>query len=190
MRFGRVCRFASILILGILVSGHIQSSRAAATDAQAGGLVTLRGNTRPEATALNDRGRVSDDMTLNHMMLLLQRTPEQEQALQQFIKDIHDPASPLFHHWITAAEFGERYGVCVGRYRQVTDWLESQGFKVNLVYPNQMVIDFTGSAGQVRQAFHTEIHHLLVKGQAHIANMSDPQIPAELAATVVRGSFP
>jgi hypothetical protein len=66
----------------------------------------------------------------------------------------------------------------------VTDWLESQGFKVNLVHPNQMVIDFTGSAGQIRQAFHTEIHHLLVNGQAHIANMSDPQIPAELASTV------
>ena len=66
----------------------------------------------------------------------------------------------------------------------MTGWLESQGFKVNLVYPNQMVIDFTGTAGQIRQAFRTEIHHLLVKGQAHIANMSDPQIPAALAATV------
>jgi hypothetical protein len=166
------------------MSGHIQSSRAAATDAQAGGLVTLRGNTRAEATALNDRGRVADDMALNHMMLLLHRTSEQEQALQQFIKDLHDPASPRFHHWITAAEFGERYGVTSAGISSVTNWLESQGFTVNLVYPNQMLIDFTGSAGQVRQAFHTEIHHLVVRGEAHIANMSDPQIPAELAPVV------
>ncbi len=186
MRFGRVCRFASVLLLGILVSGHIQSSRAAATDAQAGGLVTLRGNTRAEATALNDRGRVSDDMALNHMMLLLHRTSEQEQALQQFIKDLHDPASLRFHHWIAAAEFGENYGVSSAGISSVTNWLESQGFTVNLVYPNHMLIDFTGSAGQVRQAFHTEIHHLAVRGEAHIANMSDPQIPAELA-TVVSG---
>ena len=74
-------------------------------------MVTLRGNTRPEAMAKNDRGRVSDSLTIHHMMLQLQRTPEQEQALQQFINDIHDPTSPLFHHWITAAEFGQRYGV-------------------------------------------------------------------------------
>src|SRR5208282_674530 len=67
---------------------------------------------------------------------------------------------------------------------RVTDWLESQGFTVNLVYPSQMVIDFTGSAGQIRQAFRTEIHHLLVNGHAHVANMSDPQIPAALASTV------
>jgi hypothetical protein len=118
------------------------------------------------------------------MMLLLQRTPEQEQAVQQFINEIHNPTSPLFHHWLTAEEFGQRYGVPAGGISKVAGWLESEGFKVNLVYPNQMVIDFSGTAGQIRQAFHTEIHHLLVNGQAHIANMSDPQIPAGLASTV------
>jgi hypothetical protein len=148
------------------------------------GLVTLRGNTRPEAKAINDRGRVADGLPLPHLMLQLQRTPEQERALQQFIKDIHDPASPLFHHWITAAQFGAKYGVASAAITRVTEWLESQGFKVNLVYPNQMVIDFTGTAGQVRRAFHTEIHNLQVNGEAHIGNMSDPQIPAEQAATV------
>ena len=161
-----------------------QARALPAPDAGQVGLVTLRGNRRPEANAKNDRGRVSDDLTLNHMMLQLRRSPEQEQALQQFINDIHDHASPLFHHWITATEFGQRYGVAPAEVARVTDWLQSQGFMVNLVYPNQMVIDFTGSAGQIRQAFHTEIHHLLVNGQAHIANMSDPQIPAELASTV------
>jgi len=45
------------------------------------------------------------------MMLLLQRTPEREAALEQFINEIHDPKSPLFHHWITAAELGQDYGV-------------------------------------------------------------------------------
>jgi hypothetical protein len=118
------------------------------------------------------------------MMLPLQRTPEREQALQQFISEIHDPTSPHFHHWIAAAEFGQRYGVTPADVARVTDWLESRGFKVNLVYRNQMVIDFTGSAGQIRQAFHTEIHHLLVNGQAHIANMSDAQISAALTSTV------
>jgi hypothetical protein len=166
------------------VGGRNGPQALPAPEAGQSGLVTLRGNMRPEANAKNDRGRVSDDMILNHMMLQLRRSPEREQALQQFINDIHDHTSPLFHHWITATEFGQRYGVAPADVAKVTDWLESQGFKVNLVYPNQMVIDFTGSAGQIRQAFHTEIHHLLVNGQAHIANMSDPQIPAEFASTV------
>lgn len=94
------------------------------------GLVTLRGNTRPEAVAKNDRGRVSDGLTLNHMMLQLQRTPEQEQAFQQFIEDLHDPTSPLFHHWITAAEFGQKYGAAPADVAKVTGLLESHRFKV------------------------------------------------------------
>ena len=48
-----------------------------------------------------------------------------------------------------------------------------------------MVIDFSGTAGQVRRAFHTEIHHLDVKGEKHIANISNPQIPAALGSLVV-----
>ncbi len=50
---------------------------------------------------------------------------------------------------------------------------------------NGLLIDFSGTAGQVREAFHTEIHQLDVKGVQHIANMSDPQIPAALAPAVV-----
>jgi len=181
-----VCVVLSFLaIVGFGLLQGVQAAQNILPGPQASpGLVTLRGNTRPEAVAQNDRGRVSDDLILNHMMLQLQRTPGQEQALQQFITDLHDPASPLFHQWITAEEFGQNYGVPPADVARVTDWLESQGFTVNLVYPNQMVIDFTGSAGQIRQAFRTEIHHLLVNGQAHIANMSDPQIPAALASTV------
>jgi hypothetical protein len=181
--------YVSVSFLTIVACGLLQRMQATertlpAPDAGQGALVTLRGNTRPEAVAKNDGGRVSDDLIIHHMFLQLQRTPEQEQALQQFINDIHDPNSPLFHHWITAAELGERYGVAPAGIARVTDWLESQGFQVNLVYPNQMVVDFTGSAGQIRQAFRTEIHHLLVNGESHIANMSDPQIPSALASTV------
>jgi subtilase family serine protease len=48
-----------------------------------------------------------------------------------------------------------------------------------------MSIRFGGTAAQVESAFHTEIHNLTVKGQAHIGNMSDPQIPTSLATVVI-----
>jgi hypothetical protein len=94
---------AQTLTTTVGAGNRLQASALRAPEAGQGGLVTRRGNTRPEANAKNDRGRVSDDLTLNHMMLQLRRSPEQEQALQQFINDIHDHTSPLFHHWITAS---------------------------------------------------------------------------------------
>jgi len=43
---------------------------------------------------------------------------------------------------------------------------------------------FLGTAGQIKEAFHTSIHQLDVKGQMHFANMGDPRIPAALAPVV------
>ena len=147
-------------------------------------LITLFGNTRPEATAKNDRGRVADSHSLEHMMLQLKRSPEQEHELQQAIDEMQDKSSPNFHHWLTAKEVGERFGLAQQDLDTIQRWLQSHGFKVNVVYENGLLIDFSGTAGQVREAFHTEIHHLNVNGAKHIANMSDPKIPAALAQAV------
>jgi subtilase family serine protease len=158
----------------LLITGPVDESN----------LVTLEGNTRPEANANNDRGPVADDLPLEHMMLQLRRSPQQEEALKVYLDQLQDPASPYFHHWLSAQQIGQRYGVAPADIKAITGWLRSHGFTVNSVYPNKLVIDFSGTAGQVREAFHTEIHNLQVGTEKHIANMSDPKIPAALAPAV------
>ncbi|HEX4241319.1 MAG TPA: protease pro-enzyme activation domain-containing protein [Steroidobacteraceae bacterium] len=147
-------------------------------------LTMLRGNTRPEANAANDQGAVADTLPLEHMMLQLKRSPEREAALRQLIDELHDPTSPGYHQWLTPQEFAQHYGVAPQDSATVKQWLQAQGFTVNGVTPSGLEIDFSGTAGQVRQAFRTEIHHYLVDGVAHIANAADPQIPAALAPAV------
>jgi len=147
-------------------------------------LVTLAGNTRPEATAANDQGAVSDSLALGHLFLQLKRSPERETALEQYIAAVHDPKSSEFHQWLTPAEFAEHYGVDSQDVAKVSAWLTSQGFTVHGVAPSGLLLDFSGTAGQVRSAFHTEMHHYLVNGKEHIANASDPKIPAALAPAV------
>jgi len=157
-----------------LISGPVDTSR----------LYTLAGNTRPEATAANDRGKVLDGFPLEHMLLQLQRSSERQQALESFLAGQLDNSSPDFHKWLTAAAFGEMFGASEQDIGQVCAWLQTSGFTVNFVYPSRMLIDFSGTAGMVSSALHTEIHNLTVDGQAHIANMSDPQIPEALAPVV------
>jgi len=147
--------------------------------------VPLPGNTRPEANFRHDRGAVADNSPIEHLLLQLKRPPEQEQALQQFIADLHAQGSPGFHKWITAQEFGERFGVAQSDLDTVSAWLTSHGFHVNVIYPSGVLIDFSGTAGQVRKAFQTELHALEVNGEKHIANMSDVRIPAALAPVIV-----
>jgi subtilase family serine protease len=149
-------------------------------------LVRLAGNVRREANSENDRGPVEDSLQLDHLLLQLKRPAETEAAAEQFLDSQQDRQSPNYHQWLTAAQFGERFGATTQDIAAITGWLTSHGFTVNQVHPNGMLIDFSGTAGQVREAFHSEIHHLDVNGETHIGNMSDPEIPAALA-TVVAG---
>ena len=146
--------------------------------------VVLSGNTRPEAIAKNDLGPVEDSLPLEHMQLLLRRPMKLQQQLDAYTESLADKSSPNYHHWLTPDEFGARFGVAQEDIDTVTGWLELHGFKVNTVYPNRLMIDFSGSAADVREAFLTEIHAYDVKGVRHIANDRDPQIPAALAPAI------
>lgn len=147
-------------------------------------LIALPGNTRPEANAKNDRGPISGTTYIEHMLLLLRRSPQQEQALEQYASDVTDHASPNFHQWLSPAEFGDRYGVAQEDLDAIASWLDSSGFTVNVVYSSGMMIDFSGFASSVRDVFHAEIHELDVHGVRHFANMRDPKIPAALAPVI------
>ena len=88
-----------------------------------GNMVALSGNTRPEAIAANDRGAVADNYQIEHLLLELRRSPEQEQALQQFNEQLQTKGSPNFHKWITAEEFGQRFGLAQQDLDTITRWL-------------------------------------------------------------------
>ena len=156
----RCVLLAFIALFG--VSSYAQSRITQQVDERA--YVTLNGNTRPEAkNVVNYRGPVSAALPIDHMLLFLQRSPEQEQAVDKLINELNDRNSPNFHKWLTPEEFGERFGVDEGDIQQVTNWLQSHGFRINQVYPNRMVIDFSGTAGQIAEAFHTQMAKLEVE---------------------------
>ncbi len=146
--------------------------------------VTLRGNTRPEATLSHDLGQVEDSLPMEHMQLLLKRSPERQTALDAYTESLSDKNSRNFHKWLTPEQFGANYGVAQQDIDAVTAWLTTHGFTVNTVYPNRTLIDFSGSAAQVREAFSTEIHRYQAGVISHIANAADPQIPAALEPVV------
>lgn len=118
------------------------------------------------------------------MYLLLNRSPEQEQAAEELVNQLHNPKSRLYHHWLTSDEVAKRVGPSQEDVNIVTGWLEKHAFTVHNVYLANGVIDFSGPASAIRETFHTEIHNLAVNGKAHIANSRDPSIPAALATAI------
>ncbi len=146
--------------------------------------VALKGNTHPLARAEFDRGAVAPGTRMERMMLVLTRGAEQQQDLDALVQSQHDPTSPLYQHWLTPQEYGQRFGAAESDLAQITYWLESHGFTVEPMKAGRRVVIFSGTAAQVAEAFHTEIHRFVALGQEHIANVQDPQIPRALASVV------
>jgi len=146
----------------------------------------LKGNIHPLARPEFDRGAVADSQPMTRMLLLLQRSDEQERALQQLMDEQQTKGSANYHAWLTPEQFGRQFGPSDADIQAVTDWLTRQGFQIAKVAAGRNVIEFSGTVAQVRNAFHTEIHKFAANGAEHMANVSEPAIP-EALAPVVKG---
>ena len=147
-------------------------------------MVEMKGNVHPLARGEFDQGAVSNATPMKRLLLLLERSPEQEAALQQLMAEQMSKESPNFHKWLTPEEFGRQFGPADADLQTVTNWLTSHGFTGFRMNRGKTVIEFNGNVGQVRSAFHTDIHKFVVNGEERQANTGDPQIPAALTPVV------
>ncbi len=144
----------------------------------------LHGNTLPIAKAKYDKGAVAAGTQADRMLLVLKRSDAQEQELKKLIADMHNPASPSFHKWLKPSEFGKRFGVADSDLETVKAWLQAKGFTITKTAQGKGLIEISGTAGQLKNAFHTELHQYQRKGVTFIANNKDPEIPTALAGVV------
>jgi subtilase family serine protease len=143
------------------------------------------------ASPANNIGSVPPDLPLDQLTLVLSRSPQQEAAFQQFLADQQNPASPNYHHWLTPAEVGQRFGLSDQDIAAITGWLQSQGLHVNWVSPSRIFVGFGGSAEVVGRAFQTEMQYYSIRGAQRLSVNSDPMIPAAIAPAIkaIRGLY-
>ncbi len=147
-------------------------------------LTRLKGNTHPLARPQNDLGTAPATLPMERMLLVLKRGDDQEHALRTLLDDQQDKFSPNYHKWLTPEQFGKSFGPSDADMQTIVGWLQSHGFQVSAPSKGRTVIEFSGSASQVQEAFHTTIHKYLVNGEQHWANASDPSIPTALTPAV------
>ncbi|HUC28739.1 MAG TPA: protease pro-enzyme activation domain-containing protein, partial [Candidatus Acidoferrum sp.] len=150
-------------------------------------LTTLKGNTHPLARPVFDIGTAPATLPMERMLLVLKRSPQQEASLRSLLDNQQDKGSSNYHKWLTPDQFGKQFGPADDDMQKITAWLQSHGFQVGTT-KGRTVLEFSGSASQVQQAFHTTIHRYVVNGEQHWANASDPKIPTALTP-VVAGVF-
>ncbi|MGH9713122.1 MAG: Ig-like domain repeat protein [Candidatus Acidiferrales bacterium] len=189
-RFSNLVRILSvafgvcILCASVSVAQSIQKRRLVAAAVDENNLTVLRGNTYPLARADFDRGPAPPSLMLLRMLLVLKRSPEEEDTLEALLDQQQDKSSLNYHAWLTPRQFGEQFGAAEQDIQTITEWLASHGFQVNRVANGRTIIEFSGTAAQLKDAFRAEIHKYEVNGKERWANSTDPEIPSALTPLV------
>ena len=180
------------IVRSFLASALIMASAVFVTTAQAqrsASTTVINGTVHPQAMSAMDRGAVAGSMQLPEIQVYLAPTSAQQMALSQFLSDQRNPQSTSYHHWLTPAEFGSRFGVSSVDESKLRTWLNAEGFSHVSLSASRTVLTFSGSAAQAGHAFNTSIHSLVRNGEQHYANLTNIAVPSTVAPLVqsVRG---
>jgi subtilase family serine protease len=170
-----------VLMLGTALSVSVSAQNQVIDETK---LVTLHGTVHPLALPQYDQGRISDSFPMHRLLLTVKRPADREKDLQQFLQDVHSPGSPAYHKWLTPDEYGTRFGALDEDTQVVSAWLQTHGFSVSRVTRNKSLIEFFGTAGQIREALHTEMHQYSEKGEDFYDNAGEISVPQAIASRI------
>lgn len=114
--------------------------------------------------------------------MLLTFQMRHESRLRRFLGQVYDPNSPLYHHWLTAEEFGRRFGRTEEEFNRAVAWLQEQGLDVDRQYPNRLAIGFTGPVDAVQAALHVQMGRYWdsEQGRSFFSNTNPPKLPPDI----------
>ena len=93
----------------------------------------------------------------NQLNLAIGLPVRDQQKLNAFLRDLYNPASPNYRHFMTPESFTNRFGPTEQDYQAVINFAHSHGLTVTATHPNRMILDVTGSVTDVERTFHVTL---------------------------------
>ncbi len=83
------------------------------------------------------------------------------QTLESLARDVYNPASSLYHHFLTPDEFAAQFGPTAEQYQAVIAFARSNNLTVTGSHANRMLLDVSGAASDAGRAFgvHLRTYH-------------------------------
>ncbi len=110
-------------------------------------------------------------------------------ALEAYVAAIADRKSASFRQFLTPAQFAASYGQTPAAVAQAVAFLRAQGFTVDTVHANNLLIGITGTNAQLAATFGIALHDYALQGATWTAPAGTAVLPAQLKgiATGVSG---
>jgi len=111
----------------------------------------------PASVASGQSSLVAALAASTHLKLAINLPSRNQAALDQLIAQLYDPTSPNYHHYLSVAEFTDRFGPAQADYDAVVNWATAQGFTVTRTTPNRHIVDIEGSVDTINRALHVSM---------------------------------
>jgi hypothetical protein len=142
-------------------------------------LGALAGASRLEGASLQNPQTRAAAMTLT---LVLKRDHQVE--FDAYLKDVYDPNSEHYRHFLTQTQLADRFGPSTKDYREVLSYLRGQHLKLLQGSKNRMTLTVRGTRSQAEKAFGVRINDYEIGGQRFYANDYDPVLPKAIAPRI------
>ena len=110
--------------------------------------------------------------------------PRNQQELDDLLRQMYNPSSSLYHHFLTSQEFTDEFGPTPDQQQQVANYLHSQGLHVTSISPNGLLIDASATVAQAESTFQVSINNYQLGTHTFYANASAPIIPSSLSSLI------
>ena len=144
-------------------------------------MVQIKGTGSPAATRTPRTGSVAGNTGISFSVIM--KLPNQA-ALDSFTKAVSTPGGRRYRHFLTPAQWEQRFSPTQAQVDKVTSFLKSSGFSVRSVTPDRMQIDAAGDAAQVEKTFATSLSEHRVDGQQVRVAEKNFSVPSNLGDAV------
>jgi len=124
------------------------------TPVRAAGSQALQGHVPAAVARLQPIGHLDG---AKHLRLAISLPLRDQAGLSMLLQQIYDPASPNYHHYLTAAQFAERFGPSAADYQTLTAFAASHHLAVIGAHPNRTLLDVEASVADIEKALHVTL---------------------------------
>ncbi len=169
------------LVVSVAAAAAGPSAASANTARSAPHRVELRGSVAPAVERAHPKGKVAATSRVGFDLLLSLRSPAGARA---FLREVSEPGSALYHHYLSDAKWEARFGVSKAEVAKARTWLRKEGFVVGAVPKDRLFVSASGTASRVEHAFGVSLGYYEVNGRTVRLAQGALSIPASLAGVV------
>ena len=147
---------------------------------------TLSGHVPAVVSRLQAKGLLP---ATNNLYLAIGLPLRNQEALTNLLRQIYDPASPNYRHYLTPEQFTAQFGPTEQDYQAVINFARASGLTVVGAHPNRMLLDVAGNAANVGRAFGVtlRIYHHPTENRDFFAPDTEPSVPSALPVQDISG---